>query len=63
MKGSKISEADSAGTLCAGSWCARASLEKEDVWNAETFYWNPAGNQARPAKCADSRNRVLRGQE
>jgi hypothetical protein len=31
-------------------------------WNtSEISHWNPAGTQSRPAKCADSRNRVLRG--
>jgi len=28
---------------------------------SEISHWNPAGIQSRPAKCADSRNRVLRG--
>jgi hypothetical protein len=28
---------------------------------AETFHWNPAGNQPRPAELASSRKRVLRG--
>jgi hypothetical protein len=40
--------------------CARKSLGKGEA-TAETFRWDLAGNQPRPAKLASSRKRVLRG--
>src|SRR5262245_56123582 len=36
------------------------SLGEEEA-KAETFRWNPAGNQPRPAELASGRKRVLRG--
>src|SRR5262249_32463 len=39
---------------------APGSVGKEEA-KAETFRWNPAGNQPRPAELASGRKRVLRG--
>src|SRR3954453_11657079 len=42
------------------TFSAPGSLGKEEA-KAETFRWNPAGNQPRPAELASGRKRVLRG--